>query len=179
MNVSLDGFVETPDHGLEWANVDEEVHSWFNGQTRELQASLYGRRMYELMNAYWPNVESDPDATPAMREFGQVWGPLPKIVFSRTLAEVEEPDRLVSGDVGDVLEGLRREYSGDMDVGGATLAAEFIERGLVDEFRMVVHPVAIGRGTPYFPSSSPPGRLRLLETQRFDSGVVYLGYRKA
>ena len=66
MSVSLDGFVETPTRSLDWVRVDEELHSVFNDQARELGASLYGRRIYELMTAYWPTAESDPAATPAM-----------------------------------------------------------------------------------------------------------------
>ena len=62
MNVSLDGFVETPDHSLDWANVDQELHTWFNDRTREIDASIYGRRMYELMADYWPTADSDPSA---------------------------------------------------------------------------------------------------------------------
>jgi dihydrofolate reductase len=67
LNVSLDGFVETPDHGLEWATVDDELHTWFNDQARALEASLYGRRMYELMADYWPTGEArhrSPAQTP-------------------------------------------------------------------------------------------------------------------
>lgn len=176
LNVSLDGYVETPDHSLEWADVDEEIHGWFNERAAELEASLYGRRMYELMSSYWPSAESDPAATRAMREFAAIWARLPKIVFSSSLAEVDDNSRLVSGDVEQVLSDLRREFPGDLDVGGATLAAQFIRRGLVDEYRLVVHPVALGAGTPFFPGLEAPLRLRLIESRQFGSGALYLGY---
>jgi dihydrofolate reductase len=176
MNVSLDGYVETPDHSLDWANVDEELHSWFNDQAREMDASLYGRRMYELMAAYWPTAESDPSATETMLEFARIWKPLPKVVFSSTLTSVDWNSRLASGDVGDELARLRTEFDGDFDVGGPTLASAFIRHGLVDEYRLVVHPVVLGSGTPFFPKLESPIRLRLTETRRFDSGVIYLGY---
>ena len=77
MNVSLDGFAAAPDGGLEWATVDDELHSWFNDQARTLDATLYGRRMYELMAGYWPTGEDDPAATDAMREFSRIWKPMP------------------------------------------------------------------------------------------------------
>ena len=99
MNVSLDGYVETPEHSLDWANVDEELHSWFNDRAREVEASLYGRRMYELMAGYWPTAESDPSATEVEREFARIWKPMPKIVFSSTLTTVDWNSRLVRGDV--------------------------------------------------------------------------------
>ena len=119
LNVSLDGYVETPDHSLEWASIDEEVHSWFNDQARRIDASLYGRRMYELMAAYWPTAGSDPSSTPAEREFAQIWRDTPKVVFSSTLASVDWNGRLC-GDVGEELERARSEFDGDLDIGGAT-----------------------------------------------------------
>lgn len=176
LNVSLDGYVEAPDHSIDWTIVDDELHTWFNDRTRELQASLYGRRMYELMAEYWPTAESDPAATPAMLEFARIWNPMPKVVFSSTLSTVEWNSRLMSGDVGDALARLRTEFDGDLDVGGPTLASAFIERGLVDEYRLVVHPVILGAGTPFFPAMASPIHLRLQETRTFESGVVYLGY---
>jgi dihydrofolate reductase len=179
LNVSLDGYVETPDHSLDWTIVDDELHAWFNDQTRQLDASLYGRGLYELMAAYWPTAESDPSTTETEREFGRLWNAMPKIVFSSTLESVEWNSRLVRGDVGEELARLRTEFDGDLDVGGATLASAFIRRGLVDEYRLVVHPVVLGAGTPFWPRLDAPIRLRLTETRRFESGVLYLGYTAA
>jgi dihydrofolate reductase len=176
MNVSLDGFVETPDHSLDWANVDEEIHAWFNDQLRATDASLYGRRLYEVMAAHWPTAESDPSATPAMLDFARIWNAKPKIVFSTSLEAVEGNSRLVSGDVGEQLAKLKAEFDGDLEVGGPTLASAFIERGLVDEYRLVVHPVVLGAGTPFFPHLDRPIGLRLLETRTFEAGVVYIRY---
>jgi dihydrofolate reductase len=176
MNVSLDGFVETLDHSLSWANVDEEILGWFNEQTRSIEATLYGRRMYELMSAYWPTAESDPEATPAMLEFARIWNATPKIVFSNTLDHVGFNSRLVRGDVGEELDRLRTEFSGDLDVSGPTLASAFIRRGLIDAYQLVVHPVVLGAGTPFFSPLDRQLDLHLLETRRFASGVVLLSY---
>jgi dihydrofolate reductase len=178
MNVSLDGYVETVDKDLGWGIVDEELHSWFADQTRTLDASIYGRGMYETMAPYWPTAASDPDATPAMIDFANAWGPMPKIVFSSSLESVAWNSRLVAGDVAEELARIRKEFDGDIDVGGATLAHSFIERGLVDDFRLVVHPVVLGAGTPYFPRLERPIGLRLTDTKRFDSGVIYVGYER-
>ena len=101
LNVSLDGFVETPDHSLAWANVDDELHTWFNDQMRDVAASLYGRRLYEVMSAYWPNYESDPDATEPMREFGRIWNADAKDRLLVDARPVDFNSRLVRGDVGD------------------------------------------------------------------------------
>jgi dihydrofolate reductase len=176
MNVSLDGYIETPNHSLDWTVVDDELHTWFNHQTRQLDASLYGRRLYELMAAHWPTGESDPSATEPMREFARIWNAMPKIVFSSTLESVEWNSRLVRGDVGEELARLRSEFDGDLAVAGPTLASAFIRRGLVEEYRLVVHPVILGGGTPFWPQLDAPIRLRLTETHRFASGVLYLGY---
>ena len=176
MNVSLDGFVEAPDHSLDWATVDDELHTWFNDQTRPLDASLYGRRLYEVMAAYWPTGEADPSSTDTEREFARIWNPMPKIVFSTSLEHVEHNSRLVRGDAGTVLEQLRQEFDGDMGIGGPNLAGQFVRRGLVDEYRLVVHPVVLGAGTPFWPELDAPLRLRALETHTFGSGVKVTSY---
>jgi dihydrofolate reductase len=176
MSVSLDGYVDTPDHSLDWVDMDEELHSWFNDRARETDAFLYGRRLYEVMAAYWPTAESDPNATPAMLDFARIWNPKPKVVFSTTLEEVEWNSRLVRGDPVGELARIRSEFEGELSVGGPTLASAFIRRGLVDEYRIVVHPVVLGAGTPLFPPLERLIRLRLIETRTFASGAVYLGY---
>ena len=171
MNVSLDGFVASTDGSLEWVAIDEEVHRWFNEQTRSVAASLYGRRMYELMAGYWPSAEDDPDSSEVERDFARIWNRLPKVVFSRSLERVAHGARLVHGDVGPILEELRREFDGDLDVGGPELAGQFVTRGLVDEYRLVVHPVALGSGKAFWPSLERPLRLRLTARGKFRSGA--------
>lgn len=175
LNVSLDGFVETTDHSLDWTNVDDELHQWFNDRERTLDASLYGRRMYEVMSP-WFTAEQDPSATDVMREFARTWNSVPKVVFSSSLERVGNNCRLVRGDVGEVLDDLRREFSGNIGVSGPNLAGQFVRRGLVDEYQLVVHPVVLGAGTPFWPELDTPLRLRLTETRTFDSGVVFFSY---
>lgn len=179
LNTSLDGFVETPDHSLDWTVIDDELHSWFNEQQRSTDASLYGRGMWETMSPYWPTAESDPSATEVMKEYGRIWVDTPKIVFSSSLDSVEGNARLVKGDIRDELAKIRQEFSGDLEVSGATLASAFIRAGLVDEYRLVVHPVVIGAGTPYFPKLDDPIRLRQVDSKRFASGALYLSYAAA
>jgi dihydrofolate reductase len=176
LNTSLDGYVETLDHSLDWSVANDETHTWFAEQERSFAASLYGRRLYEGMAAYWPTSETDPSATEGMREFGRVWRAKPIFVFSSTLESVVPNASLVRGDIGDELARIRTEVDGDLNVGGATLAASFIRRGLVDEFRLVVHPVILGAGTPYLPPLDEPLRLQLTDTYRFASGLTYLAY---
>jgi len=176
MNVSLDGFVETPDHGLDWGVIDDELGSLFNDQMRGVDASLYGRRLYEVMAGYWPTGESDPAATELTREFARQWNATPRIVFSNSLESVDFNSRLATGDVGEELAAIKAEFDGNLEVGGPTLAAQFIERGLVDEYHLVIHPVAIGDGTPFFPRLDRPIGLKLIDTRVLGSGVVYQSY---
>ena len=176
LNVSLDGFVETTDKSLDWTMVDDELHSWFNDYERSIDATIYGRGLWDLMSAHWPTVEFDPSATDTELEFARLWLTRPKIVISSTLESVGWSGRLVRGDIEDVLRDVRAEFAGDIGVGGATIAASFIRRGLVDEYGMVVHPVALGAGTPYFPALDDPLRLRLTERREFSSGVEYRAY---
>jgi dihydrofolate reductase len=111
-----------------------------------------------------------------MLDFARIWNDKLKVVFSSTLTTVQGNSRLVSGDVGEELERLRTEFEGDIDVGGPTLASEFIRRGLVDEYRLVLHPVVLGAGTPFFPRLESRINLRLTESRTFRSGVTYLSY---
>jgi dihydrofolate reductase len=155
--------------------VDDELHAFFNDEARAMSAFLYGRRMYELMTDYWPTAETDPSATPAMLEFARIWKDKPKVVFSRTLERVEWNSRLVRDDAADEVARLKAQ-PGDMDVGGPTVAAPLIRLGLVDEYRLFVHPVILGAGTRFFPALDDRIGLRLQETRTFGSGVVYLRY---
>lgn len=176
MSVSLDGFVETPDRSLEWVQVDEELHTFFNEEAREVSAFLYGRRLYDLMTDYWPSAETDPSATPTMVEFARIWKDKPKIVFSRTLERVDWNSRLVRDDAAAEVVRLKAEPGFDMSVGGPTTAAPLIRLGLIDEYRLYVQPVILGAGLPFFPGLDEPIGLELRETRTFGSGVVYQRY---
>ena len=179
MAVSLDGFVEGRGRELDWSTPDDELHQFWNDQARESTTALYGRRLYELMAGFWPTADADPDAPATIAEFARLWRAMPKVVFSSTLEEVGWNSRLVRGDAAAEVERLKAEPGGDMEVGGPTLASALIERGLVDEFRLVVHPVVLGGGTPFFPPLERQLALRLVESRRFGSGVVYLRYAAA
>ncbi|CAN5570546.1 dihydrofolate reductase family protein [soil metagenome] len=178
MNVSLDGYVNDPNGSLDWSNPDAELHTWFNDHARNIEASLYGRRLYELMAAYWPTSETDPSASEPEREFGRIWRRTPRYVFSNTLDRVEHNSRLVSGDVAAVLTDVRREVQGDIEVAGPTLAGQFVGRGLVDAYQLLVHPVVLGGGTPFWPQGEEQQNLRLVETRHFASGVMLLSYER-
>jgi dihydrofolate reductase len=175
-SVSLDGYINTPTGSLDWVDIDQEVHSWFNDRARDATGFVYGRRLYEVMAAYWPTAGSHPDTSPVEVEFAEIWNARPKIVFSRTLEHAEHADRLLRTDIVDEIAGLKSEFDGLLDVGGATLASPLIERNLIDRYEIVVHPVVLGGGTPFFPAGATLD-LRLVETRTFDKGAVLLSYR--
>jgi dihydrofolate reductase len=177
-SVSLDGFIEGPNREIDWSAPDEELHRFFNEQSRQVGTSLYGRRLYELMSAYWPTADADPSAPDYVVEFARIWKATPKVVFSRTLEKVEWNSRLVRDNLAEEVAKLKAEPGKDMDLGGATLAATFMRLGLIDEYRLFVHPVVLGSGTPYFPALDHLINLRLVETRTFGR-VVYLRYQHA
>jgi dihydrofolate reductase len=177
MNVSLDGYINDATGSIEWGHVDEELHSWFNDRARECDAFVYGRRLYEIMVPYWPNALDDPDISPVEREFAEVFTDKPKIVFSSTLESVDANSRLVRDDILAALPALRKEFDGELDVGGATLAAPLVEANLIDEYRVVVHPVLLGGGTPFFPAHGARVDLEPTGMHRFGNGATLLTYR--
>ncbi len=179
MSVSLDGFMEGPDHDISWHLVDDELHSHFNAELRRMGAFLDGRVTYELMARFWPTADADPANAGPVAEFAGIWRDMPKIVFSRTL-ERAEPNTVIRREVDvEEIRALKAQSGGDLTLGGADLAATFLRHDLVDEFRIYVHPVLIGGGTPLFPVSGARVPLRLVQTRAFTNGVVLLRYERA
>jgi dihydrofolate reductase len=176
MAVSADGYVVGPDGKFDWSMPDAELHRFHNDQARELGGHLLGRRLYETM-VYWETADQDP--SDIARDFARTWKALPKVVFSRTLDSVEGANTtLARGDLRTELASLRESVDGDVAVGGAELAAEAARLDLIDEYRLFVHPVAVGGGIPFFPQDHRVD-LELVETRTFSTPAVYLRYRVA
>ncbi|MFD5584170.1 dihydrofolate reductase family protein [Streptomyces sp. NPDC057413] len=177
MSVSLDGYIVGPDGGFDWSEPDEEVFRFWIDDIRNVGVHLLGRRLYETM-LYWETADEDPSLDDANREWTALWKPLPKVVFSTTLSEVQGHARLASGTVAEEIERLRAEpEEGEIAIGGATLAAQAAAAGLIDEYRIMVHPVLVGGGIPYFPRDERRVNLELVETRTFPSQIVYLRHR--
>jgi dihydrofolate reductase len=180
MSVSLDGFFEGPDRELSWQNVDGELHAHFNEWLARAGAFLDGRVTYELMAGFWPTADQDPEASPTMVEFAGIWREMPKIVFSRTLESVAWNATLSREVDPDEIRALQATAGGDLVLGGADLAATFEQYDLIDEYRIYVHPILLGRGHLLFGYSLPgPVQLQLAETRTFGNGVVLLRYERA
>jgi dihydrofolate reductase len=177
-SVSLDGFIAGPDGEIDWTEPDDELHRLHNDRVRQQGSQLLGRRLYETM-LYWEGYEErEPEATETELDFARIWLPLPKVVFSRTLTEVQGTNtRLAQGTPAEEVERLKAQPgAGDIGVGGAGLAAELIAAGLVDEFHLFVAPVVLGAGTRYFPPLEHRIPLELVERGEFAGGLQYLRY---
>ena len=173
MSVSADGYFEGPDGDLSWHRVDEELHTHFNEELAAMSAFLDGRVMHELMAAYWPTADQNPESSAPEREFARIWREMPKLVYSRTLERADWNARIVREVVPEEVRELTAR--GDVALGGADLAASFQRLGLVDEYRLYVQPVALGGGRRLFADGARLD-LRLEETRRFGNGVVMLRY---
>ena len=168
-SISLDGFMEGPDHDISWHVVDDEMHEHFNVELGRMDRFIDGRRNHETMLAAWPHTDEHPEWPKPMHDFGRIWREMPKIVYSRTL-ETTEWNTVVKREIDpDEL----RALPGDSMVGGAQLVGAFFEHDLIDEVRLYVNPVALGAGTPFFKKAKA---LALKSTRAFDAGVVELIY---
>jgi dihydrofolate reductase len=177
MGISLDGYIAGPDGGFDWSTPDPKLFRFWIEEIRDVGVHLLGRRLYETM-LYWETADQDPSVGEDELEWAALWNPLPKVVFSTTLSQLQGQARLATGDLSAEIERLRAEPGqGDIAIGGATLAAQAADLGLIDEYRVVVHPVLVGGGIPYFARGERRANLELVETRTFSGGVVYLHYR--
>ena len=176
MTVSLDGYIAGPDGAIDWSVPHEELFRFHTQHVREIGVQLCGRRLYETM-LYWETAEESPlDAQEV--EFAQIWKALPKVVFSTTLQSVVGNTRLARDGLGEEISRLKEQPGKDIAVGGAGLARACMKLELIDEWRLFVSPVLLGRGTPYFPTLDEHINLELVETTTFGSRVVYVRYRR-
>jgi dihydrofolate reductase len=177
MIVSLDGYIEDPNGGIEFSAPDDDLHRMANEQAREASAFLFGRRLYEVMEEPWTTAASRDDLPEVEAEFARIYLETPRIVFSDSLESVAEGVQLVrSRDAVARVTRLKQETEGHLDLGGAGLAASLLD--LIDEFRLYVMPVVVGGGKPYF-AEGRKLRLRLAEHRAFASGTMYLRYERA
>ncbi len=179
MSISLDGYFEGPDRDISWHKVDAELHDHMNRELAKMSAFLTGRKTHELMAGFWPAAEQTHPGDRQMAEFAALWKRMPKYVYSRTWQDTSWNSVPVRAVVPAEVRALKALPGGDMTVGGAELDAEFMRLGLIDEFRIYVHPVVVGQGKPLFPEGTRMQELRLLETKAFGNGVVMMRYEKS
>ena len=172
-NTSLDGYIEDETGAFDWINPDQ-VFEYITELVRPIRTYLYGRRLYETM-VYWGGpVDGYP---PEQRDFAEVWQKTEKIVFSRTLTDAATSNTRVEGDFDPAaIRKLKQESAHDIGIGGAEIAGVAFEANLVDECHVFLNPVIVGRGKPAFRADLRLN-LELIETRRFDNGVIHTHYR--
>lgn len=176
MMLSLDGYIAGVEGGPSLPVPEEPLHRYFNQLQRQATVSLFGRRLYELMQ-YWDTADQQPNCPDVEREFSRFWKETPKVVVSTTLTSVGPNARLVNGDgLEQLVRELRAAPDADVQVGGATLAASLSRLGLIDEYLLYFYPVVLGGGTPYFTAGSAL-QLEPIGEEKLSQGVVLLRYR--
>ena len=173
---SLDGYVADEDDNFDWAEPDEEVHTFVNELERSIGTYLYGRRMYDAM-AVWDNPDTVADQPPFMKDYAAIWRAAEKIVYSTTLeAASSARTRIERAFDPDAVREMKETTGHDISVGGPTLAAEAFKAGLIDECHFFLAPIVVGGGIRSLPDHVLL-RLGLLDERRFGNGMVHLHYR--
>jgi dihydrofolate reductase len=175
-NMSLDGWTEDAQGGVDWAPPDDEVFAAITDLMRSAGTYLYGRRMYETM-AVWETEPALAEQSDLMGDFADIWQVADKVVYSTTLAAVSTVNTRLERhfDPGPVHD-LKAAARSDLIVGGPNLAAQAVKAGLVDECRLFIWPVLLGGGKPAL-ATDTRAELELLDERRFSNGVVHLRYR--
>ena len=166
MNQSLDGYVDHMAFGP-----SSTLFRHFVAEAQGQAGSVYGRHIYEIMQ-YWE--DDHPEWGADERAFAAAWRNQPKWVVSRTLKSVGPNAQLVEADLERAIRAIKAERDGEIEVAGPNLARSLTELGLIDKYRIYLHPVVLGHGTPYFAGPRPP--LRLVANDRIDGDVIRLRY---
>ncbi|HXW94062.1 MAG TPA: dihydrofolate reductase family protein [Terriglobales bacterium] len=175
INITLDGCC---DHTKMIA--DEEMHEYFARLMRDVDLLVFGRKTYQLMVPFWPDVAKNHSQTKAMNEFADVFDSINRVVFSRSLESAEGKTRIVRTNLRDEIAKLKREQGKNILIGGVSVPSQLMELGLVDEYRFVVQPIVAGEGRRLLEGVSQQERLqlKLVESKIFQSGCVALRYLK-
>jgi dihydrofolate reductase len=172
---SLDGYVADEEGKFDWAEPDEEVHTFVNELERPVGTYLYGRRLYEVMLP-WETMDL-ADQPPFRQDFAEIWRAADKIVYSKTLGAVSSERTRIERDFDpEAVRQLKAAAGRDLAVGGPDLAAQAFKAGLVDECHLFIAPIVVGGGKQSLPDSVRL-RLELMDERRFAGGVVHLRYR--
>lgn len=176
LTISLDGFVQDPDGSFQWAVPEPDEFAVAQRELAGVDVHLLGRRLYETM-LYWETAEQDHELDAAETQWAADWRALPKVVFSRSLAQVRGSNtRLASDDLATEIARLKEQGDGDIAIAGPDLAHQAAEADLIDEYRVRVHPVLLGGGLPFFARDRRRVLLKLLESRTLSGDVQYFRY---
>ncbi|MBK6604584.1 MAG: dihydrofolate reductase family protein [Leptospiraceae bacterium] len=176
INITADGYCSHED-GI----ADAELHNYFTEMLRKTDVILYGRKTYQLMVPYWPDLVKNPSEDEASNDFARVFDSLDLLVFSTTLKEVSgSKTRIVRGNIAEELIALKNKPGKDIAVGSLSIASQLSDLGLIDEYHFVVQPIVAGKGPRLFETFQSKNSLRLdlISTKKFQTGVIALHYKK-
>jgi dihydrofolate reductase len=177
VHVSLDGHINGPNGEFDWPVFGPELARYSHEDNDDVDTFLYGRAVWELMSQYWPTADENTSDEHAL-QFAPIWRATPKVVFSTTLEQADWNTTVVRGDLEAEVAALKSLPGKDMQLtGGAELAAALAERDLIDEYKVVVHPVVLGGGKRLFPLTERFS-LNLVESRTFDGATVLLRYTR-
>lgn len=183
MHSSLDGFVAGTKGELNWVTVDDEIFEYVATLTNEADTALYGRITYQMMEAYWPTAAEKPDAGKHDKEHSAWYQKVSKVVLSKTMSETGLINtKVISGNIIENISKLKQSSeNGNKNIlifGSPGASHSLLNLGLIDEFRIFVNPVLLGKGIPLFRYINGKIKLKLLESKTFGSGVIALHYKK-
>ena len=177
--VTLDGFFEGPNKELDWHIVDMGLNHYANDLLSNVDALLFGRVTYQLMADYWPAAAMNPSTSKSDLEIADKMNNLLKIVFSKTLQNVEwNNSRLVKENILEEISKMKQQSGKDMVIfGSGSIVSTFMQSGLIDEYRIILNPIVLGNGKPLFKDINDKHNLKLLRTKVLGSGIVILYYQ--
>jgi Dihydrofolate reductase len=180
MHVSLDGFVAGPNGEMDWIRINDTMFEFVDTLTHEADTALYGRKTFDMMQAYWPTADQSPDAKGHTVNHARWYRQSLKLVVSNTLQDAGENTRVVSGNITQQMQAEKQQGGKNiLMIGSPSAVHHFTRDGLIDDYWLFVNPVVLGAGIPLFNNVQDKINLNLVETKQFDTGVVALHYQKA
>lgn len=175
INITINGLA---DHTTVIA--DDELHDFFSNLLNDVDVVLMGRKTYQLMENFWPSAYHDPRSTKSMLRFADKYNPIKKIIFSKTLTEVNwENSQLANKDLSGIVSELKKHKGKYILAGSISIADQLLELNLIDEFRFVVHPIITGNGKQLFDGIDKVKKLQLIDSKKLSSGAIVLHYKKS
>ena len=179
MHISVDGFAATPNGGMDWVHVDEEIFEYAGNQTDNADTALYGRVTYEIMDNYWPAAADKPGASKHDIQHSNWYNNVEKIVLSRTMKNGGKNTRFIHENVPGEINKLKEKNGQNIIMFGSPGAVHsLMQDNLVDEFWFFINPVILGKGISYFQDINDRVNLKLVSSHTFSSGVVSLQYQR-
>ena len=178
MHASLDGFVAGPNGEMDWIHVDDEIFDYAGGRTDRSDTALYGRKTYEMMEAYWPTAADLPNASKHDIQHSTWYKKVPKVILSKTLdGSTIKNSKVIKENIKKEIEQLKNQPGQEIVMFGSPSAAHALMKdNLIDDYWLFINPVLIGNGIPLFKNIQEKISLKLKETHAFQSGVVCLHY---